>query len=292
MKVLAIGLGSIFENAHLPSLKNLGVTDITGVEPSLTRRDYWKKKDPTIKLSNNLFDVIDDGYDLAVVMTYPVGRSSILSWLYYAKIKIVVCEKPLATNDLELEEIKRLSSCINIIPCHTWLYSPLNTAIINMLDGPAKTVRIRVERMQPAVGVTGWRTDKSKSGGGILFDHGYHSLYLAKHWTGIKELKPTYMDAYTEDGIDYSCLALFSDSQSVIELSLTWLGNKRQTSYTLETDQGHLTISESAVLSKDGYHQKENQMLYEDLVFGSGYNTLIAESIEVNQAILDAYRLL
>lgn len=324
LSVLAVGLGSIFERAHLPVLKRLREVEIiTGVEPVSTRRSFWNKQEPDIAIFECLQDALEAGrYDCAVVATYPRERAELLRSLCQAGIQVILCEKPLEVDQKGLEEIQHLIDKYGLVlvPCHTWAYSPVVAAVeqySKKFIGHPANVYISVERTSPAIGAKEgypqWRVDPQLSGGGILLDHGYHCLYLAQRWTDEQELCPIEVISQLDQrGVDWATRAVFKGVKGTqIELTLTWLGHRRQVIYRVAANGSAITANENKVwlhtshqdsqeifcgdtLSGDGIHQFWYQKLYNTfLAVLAGnrdrVNYLNQEAFSVNRAILESY---
>lgn len=324
--VLAIGLGSIFERAHLPVIRDLSSFGrIVGVEQSGQRREFWRLRDPRFVVFGSLNEALRVGqYDCAVLTTYPKGRATLLQQVCDAGITKVLCEKPLAIDRLDLDRIRHLihHNQLDLVPCHTWMYAPfvktLDDIATAMMKRPFR-IRICVERTRPALGAKesepNWRTNPKVSGGGILFDHGYHSLYLAQYWTGYPILAPLMLEATIDrNNVDWETKAVFKTSRDDrIELCLTWAGQERHVSFKISsedwaleyrdgtvslsgTTNGVFLSSRESVQSDDGIHQAWYKELYQTfLAMLSGNrdtsDRMSQQSLAVNLAILDAVRL-
>jgi len=322
--ILAVGLGSIFEHAHFPILKELlNPRFIYGVEVSSARCRYWKMREPSITIFQDLEDALEKKeYDCAIVACYPRDRYKILKQLYYAGIKRALCEKPLDTTYHGLNEIQNLINKEDfiVIPCHTWAYSPQAIIIERFLKknwmGPPFYINTCVERTGPAVGAPEgkslWRINPQLSGGGILFDHGYHQLYLVQRWTN-EIFSPIEVKAWVEqNGIDWVTRSIFLGSEgSSLKMFLTWKGNTRSVKCQITSNHACIILKEEGVwftpnnkqihkifqgkpLSAEGYHKSWYENLYK-LFFSSCSDDiyiryLMKEALLANKSILDAYQ--
>ena len=322
--ILAVGLGSIFEHAHLPILKRLlNPKFIYGVELSSARRRYWKIVEPRLTLFQDLDYALEKKeYDYAIVACYPMDRYKILKKLYHTGIKRVLCEKPLDTTYHGLNEIRNLADKEDfmILPCHTWMYSPQVLIIEKYLvkyglETPFH-INTYVERTGPALGAQEgkplWRINLQLSGGGVLFDHGYHHLYLAQRWTG-EIFSPIDVNAWIDqNGVDWITQAIFKGTRgTLLNMLLTWKGNTRCVECQITSNQTRMILSEDSLwftppdkqtckifqgkpLSSDGYHKSWYEKLYK-LFFSSFCSDvyikcLTKEAFLTNKSILDAYQ--
>jgi predicted dehydrogenase len=327
LSVIAVGLGSIFEHAHLPILREFGdVQSIAGVEPVVARRLFWEKHDPNIVLFEQLDEALQASkYDCAVVTTYPKGRAGLLKHLCRENVRMILCEKPLEVSLERLEEIQQLvdNQGLLLVPCHTWAYSPLVTAIAGCLNGLLESpvrVHIVVERTKPALGAKEghpqWRVNPQMSGGGILLDHGYHCLYLARRWVGEHELHPIEVKSQLDEcGVDWATRAVFRSVEGdQVELSLTWKGHRRYVVYQIESNGWVVRANEDTVwlhgpdqavrevfhgdfLSRDSMHQSWYKKLYRTFLAALAGDTadivyLNREAFSVNRAIIESYSMM
>jgi predicted dehydrogenase len=327
LSVLIVGMGSVFERAHLPLLEDvLDIKQISGVEPVLARQRFWKCFYPQITLYDNIDVALKKGnFDCAIVTTYPQGRAKLIKSLCEAKILRILCEKPLETTLEGLEVIKSLvvKHQLILIPCHNWAYSPVLKEVEKLskkfISLPAK-VRVKIQRTGPAQGAKEgnpfWRIIPQLSGGGILMDHGYHCLYLAQRWLSDQGLYPTKVRANIDrSGNDLSTKAKFiSASGSQLELVLTWEGDKRYVSYKISSNGQFIKVDDGGVivcnLSQNQHHVFSSNSLSENGIYKNWYKELYdiffsstssadtrvsflnQEAFTVNESLLNAYSIM
>jgi len=170
----------------------------------------------------------------------------------------VLCEKPLLLpgaggNDDLTARIRRSDSVV--YPCHNYKFAP----ILGLMDevirrpefGAVLNAKFRTLREGHAVGVPDWnphwRRDPAFSGGGILRDHGPHSIYLAAHLTGSRPLAVSCLtgnlrrDEYG-DTEDTAILTIRCDSDVQIMLDLTWSAGFRNSYYSVVGSNGSIVV--------------------------------------------------
>jgi predicted dehydrogenase len=169
----------------------------------------------------------------------------------------ILGEKPLTTTLAEAsavlkhaQEKKRV-----LFPCHNYKHAPVVKAIREIVDsgriGKIKSITLSTFRNTHALGVTEWNSDwrryKKYSGGGIAMDHGSHSFYLTFEWLNsyptaitakMYNLQQNRFD--TEDNFT----ATLSFPTGYANLYLTWTAGVRKVIYTLQGEQGALTIDD------------------------------------------------
>lgn len=202
-----IGFGAVAENAHSLAIKNLdkyfkvvSVFDIDR-ERMLKARDIFKARD-----FSSIDELLNDGsIDAVVITTPPKTHKDIILKALKRGIN-VLCEKPLCINLKEFQEIEgaiRESGKV-VYTLHNWLYSPHIIKIKEFVSGIGKINYIRWETLRKSPSKTAsynWRMDVKMAGGGIIFDHGWHVLYIIKSLVG-KNHSRVSVDFVMENGID------------------------------------------------------------------------------------------
>ena len=110
------------------------------------------------------------------------------------------------------------------------------------------------ERTEPAGGgARSWRLDAKISGGGILVDHGWHQLYLARALLGGSD--PQSVQAATErrrwkqwSVEDTARVRVCYRGGARAVLRLTWAAPRRRTRVTIRGDAGVLRVEDGGVV--------------------------------------------
>lgn len=202
----------------------------------------------------------------------------------------VLCEKPLLTGINEIEALLRLGEGLSLVfPCHNYLKAPGILAMrreISALDEPVKRATFTTERIGHARGVRDWQPDWRRmpeiGGGGILLDHGPHSIYIACAVVGEYpssvscELEyPAGRWGATEDVA--SLVLHFGGGDVCIDLS--WRANARSTSYEVVTETRTIELDGSGLTSA-GNGQRTRKFIdseFDDPQHGSWFQPTFSE---------------
>lgn len=171
----------------------------------------------------------------------------------------VICEKPVfpsvTGSDFErLGELLGTSDAV-LYPAHNYKFAPILTAMREICASPqfgrVVSARFRTLRAGHAVGVPEWhphwRRDVRVSRGGIIMDHGPHSIYMALLLTGGTPLRVSCVagtmrfDEYA-DTEDTALLRIHCDNGSLIDLDLTWAAGFRSSYYSVVGSGGLVTV--------------------------------------------------
>lgn len=163
-----------------------------------------------------------------------------------------MCEKPVfVPGEQGYDELldRIAASGVVVYPCTNYKFAPVFSHVRALIAdgalGDVRHVRVRILRPGHARGVPEWhphwRRDPAVAAGGILRDHGPHSLYLA---TGLAGLEPVAvsclagrMAANQDSGYegeqveDTVLVRILCSAGEEIELSLSWAGTYRDSHY-------------------------------------------------------------
>lgn len=175
----------------------------------------------------------------------------------------VLCEKPLALPsdhgyDELLAEIR--SSEKVVYPCHNYKFAPILKLMESIVRQPqfgnVLSAKFRTQRSGHAVGVAEWephwRRYPALSGGGILRDHGPHSIYLAAHLTGRSPVAVSCLTGNLRgdkfvDTEDTALLTIRCEDNVQIMLDLTWSAGFRNSYYAIVGSNGSVTVENDDV---------------------------------------------
>jgi predicted dehydrogenase len=271
-----IGYGFISGKGHIPAYleraKTKGDVEIVAVaDISEGRRAEAAKVLPGVRVYTDYESLLateKENLDFVDISTPPCDHARIAHAAFDAGLH-VLCEKPLTTT---LEEAASLLKHANevkrvIFPCHNYKHAPVVKTIREIIEsgkiGKVRSLTLSTYRNTHAKGVTEWKTnwrrEKKYSGGGIAMDHGSHTFYLTFDWLGsyptavtakMTNLEPEKYD--TED--NFSCVLTFPTG--VAHAHLTWTAGVRKVIYTVQGDQGAITVDDDdlqlAVMVKTG----------------------------------------
>jgi predicted dehydrogenase len=251
-----IGFGFIAERGHAPAYAS-GKTPLriaAIVEPCKARHAAARRAFPDAPVYEEVEELLErERLDFVDICTPPSAHASIARSALAAGLH-VLCEKPLATTLADAEGMAdaALHARRVLYPGHSYRHAPVVRAMRGLLArGAIGTVRMATVdtfRTGHARGVAEWRPDWRRdpqySGGGILFDHGPHTSYLAFEWMGGY---PHTVSAWTwsergdvED--DVTCTLAFP--RGIVRTHLTWNAGFRRVIYTLHGDLGAIRVED------------------------------------------------
>jgi predicted dehydrogenase len=259
MKGAIVGFGEVARNGHWPAYEASAEAEIVAViDRSPDRRALAASLSPRVAT----FEALDEvpaslAIDFLDVCTPPaLHPGPMLEGL--ARGWHVLCEKPflLDAATLDLARQRADAAGVAVLPVHNWKYAPIVRAATAALRagaiGPLRRVEIETARLKAAptaeVGVPNWRRDPDLAGGGILMDHGWHSVYLALHWF---DRPATFVEAslHRPDGggvEDEATLGLaFPGGEAAIRL--TWNGDARRNTMRLTGDDGEIVVADDTL---------------------------------------------
>lgn len=132
-------------------------------------------------------ELLDDASVDAVVICVPHKFHADIALRAFAKGKHVLVEKPMAVSvaecDAMVDAAKAAGKLLGVshnqlfYPAHEWLREQIATKAIE---------RPGIVRLRLAIGgkLGGWRADPDLTGGGLLFDAGFHRFYVARSLMG------------------------------------------------------------------------------------------------------------
>jgi predicted dehydrogenase len=175
----------------------------------------------------------------------------------------VLCEKPvLMPEDGEYRAILAdiAASGHLFYPCHNYKFAPILRLMEDVVRsgdfGSVLSAKFRTLRSGHAVGVPEWsphwRRDPAISGGGILRDHGPHSIYLATHLTrgvpmSVSCLTGNLRRSGYVDTEDTALLTIRCEDDIHIVLDLSWAAGFRSSYYSLTGTSGTVVVENDNV---------------------------------------------
>jgi predicted dehydrogenase len=244
---LMIGFGTIAEGhaegyRETPSLEIVGVVD-----PSLSRQRAASRYFPTATLFSSVEHALAslDDLDFVDICSPPTAHLAGLISCLQANL-FVICEKPLVCSrreaDLLIAHLELSSGAL--YPAHNYAFAPAMQQLIEISSGSTGdllSARFDIQRVGHARGVAEWIPDWRRmptiSGGGILLDHGPHSIYLALRLAGhlpdsVECVLARPAAGRFSDTEDQAHLNLWFGSAR-FEINLSWRSDHRSTSYLL-----------------------------------------------------------
>jgi predicted dehydrogenase len=140
-------------------------------------------------------------------------------------------------------------------PCHVYKFAPILGSMKELISAPGfgevLSASFRTLRCGHAVGVPEWRPhwrrEREISGGGILRDHGPHSIYLAMDLTGRTPVSVScLMGSLQEDRYggteDTALVRMRCEDNAEIALTLSWASGYRSTTYSIVGGSGSVVV--------------------------------------------------
>ena len=170
----------------------------------------------------------------------------------------VLCEKPLLLDLVELEEARSLAKERGraVVPVHNWKYAPIIRRATEMLRsgaiGQLRGLEIETLRIQDCAVADpdhpNWRRDPAIAGGGVLMDHGWHAIYLARHWFGEEpsEVRASLHRPDPKEVEDEATLTLVFPSGPA-KILVTWRADVRRNTIRLIGERGEIAIDDDTL---------------------------------------------
>jgi predicted dehydrogenase len=267
-KGAVIGFGTIAQG-HLAAYRDMTELSITAiVDSSPARLELAKLAAPDVEVFDTMAGLFSrhklDFIDICVPPN--IHKEFICSGLL--NDCHVMCEKPFLLSSADYKDVLSLSKSVNktVYPCHNYKFSPVLSLAKKLVSceqfGQVVTGHFRTLRSGHAVGVPEWKPDWRRSadisGGGILRDHGTHSVYMACRMCGqipravsciIGNLQA---DKYSTE--DTALLTMYFDDNIQFSINLSWATGFRNTFYSIVGTKESIVIEDDDFIrtTKDG----------------------------------------
>jgi predicted dehydrogenase len=254
-----IGFGAVAANGHLPAyLKSREAKIVAVVERTETRRKIAEETVPGIATFSTIEDLAA-GIEIDFVdICTPPGLHGEPMLDALGRGWNVLCEKPLLLDLDELEKVRTLArdSGRAVVPVHNWKYAPIIRRATKALRagaiGPLCEIEIETLRIEDCAAADpahpNWRRDAALAGGGVLMDHGWHAIYLARYWFGED---PIGVDAKlhraTPGGIEDEATLTLHFPSGPAKIFLTWRAEVRRNTMRLIGDRGEIAINDDTL---------------------------------------------
>jgi predicted dehydrogenase len=167
----------------------------------------------------------------------------------------VLCEKPLLLDLVELEQVRNLAreSGRAVVPVHNWKYAPIVRRATEILRSGAigllRDLEIETLRIQDCAVADpdhpNWRRDHAIAGGGVLMDHGWHAIYLARHWFGEEPIDArASLHRFTPKEVEDEATLTLVFPSGQAKIFLTWRADERRNTMRLVGEQGEIAIDD------------------------------------------------
>lgn len=181
----------------------------------------------------------------------------------------VISEKPLVRSAQEIARIRdELSETDRLLfPAHNYRHAPgileMRRIVTSGQLGDVRRVQFRTSRTGSAKGVADWRPDWRRdaaiSGGGILRDHGPHSLYVLRFVTGLAlqqvscAVTPAPANGHGGNPVEERASLSVRCARGVTAvIELTWAATHRATSYEVICERGSVSLVDDDLIVTQG----------------------------------------
>lgn len=289
-----IGFGNMAEKGHLPGWRRLKGVSIAAVcDPRAERRALAEKLLPGVRTYARWEHLYEkESLDFVDICTPPPFHAAAILAALKQDLN-VLCEKPLVSTRAEFRKVQGLSHRKNriVYPVHNWKHAPLleraRSWIGQGLLGKVLYSQFHTLRTRPASGLTAWRGQKQKAGGGgILLDHGWHGIYLLLGFHGERPLE---VSAWTEPRpgpgrTEHTAHLELHFPSGAGSLFLTWKAPRRHNSARIYGEKGLVTIEDDRIELRTAEGRVARQRLSGPLSEGSHHPdwtaSLLAEFLE------------
>ena len=254
-----IGFGAVARNGHWPAYANSREAKIVAVvDRTEERRTAARESLPEVATFATMEELAAGAeVDFVDICTPPALHGEpILDAL--ARGWNVLCEKPLLLDLVELEKVRSLAkqSGRAVVPVHNWKYAPIVRRATEMLRsgaiGQLRGVEIETLRIQDCAVADpvhpNWRRDPAIAGGGVLMDHGWHAIYLARHWFGEEpgEIRVALHRTAPNEVEDEATLTLLFPNGHA-KIFLIWRADVRRNTMRLIGEHGEIAIDDDTL---------------------------------------------
>lgn len=179
----------------------------------------------------------------------------------------VLCEKPIVHSDDSLAELREALKTARtvVFPAQNYRFAPglvrLRDIVRSKSFGAIEDVRFRTLRVGNARGVADWDPDWRRrhaiSGGGILRDHGPHSLYVIRFVLGLQVREVSCLmgrfgqpsSAWGQPEVeDSATIRLRFDHDVEAQVDLSWASNRRESYYRIQGEKQSVLLRDDHVV--------------------------------------------
>lgn len=250
-----IGFGSIAQG-HLSGYAEVsGLMATAVVDPCDARRDAARSVG--LNAYPRLDDLLNESVpDFIDVCSPPDSHHHYIAAAVRHRVP-VLCEKPVFVPcEADYASIRECISASGTVvyPCQNYKFAPVFDRVAMVIKsgaiGTVVKVHFGIVRAGHALGVAewypDWRRDPTVSYGGILRDHGPHSVYLATSLTGLVPHSVSCilgtMGGTGQWSTEDTALLRMRCGGSDIEFSLTWSATIRESRYTFVGTAGFVSV--------------------------------------------------
>jgi predicted dehydrogenase len=254
-----IGFGEVARNGHWPAYASSREAEIVAVvDRTAERRQVAQESLPGVATFSTIEELATETeIDFLDICTPPALHGEpMLDAL--ARGWHVLCEKPFLLDPVELEKVRSLArerGCA-VVPVHNWKYAPIVRRATEMLRagaiGELRGVEIETLRVEDCAAADperpNWRRDPAIAGGGVLMDHGWHAIYLARQWFGAEpiDVRASLHRTTAAGAEDEATLTLVFPSGQA-KIFVTWRADERRNRMRLVGERGEIALDDDTL---------------------------------------------
>lgn len=170
-----------------------------------------------------------------------------------------LCEKPvfLADSSSYRDQLLKIKSSNKLFyPCHNYKFSPIIAEVRKIVESGMLGEIIRADfktlRLGHALGADewdpDWRRNLTISRGGILRDHGPHSIYTTMYLTNSVPLSVSCITGRLREGFpqteDTALVRMRCTNDVEVSFTLSWCASHRSTCYNISGSRGSITVED------------------------------------------------
>ncbi len=233
LRVALIGCGFI-GRFHSAAIKAIATRELLGVEYVAVCDEDAERASSFARITGaeavtDAAEVIDSPDIDAVYICVPTAQHKELVLRAAGHGKHIFCEKPLATNLADAEEMAaavdaaKVKASVGLVLRHSPILTVLNELIQDGTLGRLMTVVFRDDQFFPTTGhyASDWRNDVAVAGAGTLLEHSIHDIDVL-HWLAgpVRGVRGTTRNFAGHEGIEDLAVATL-DFESGAQGSLT-----------------------------------------------------------------------
>ncbi|MEP6810517.1 MAG: Gfo/Idh/MocA family oxidoreductase [Chthoniobacterales bacterium] len=258
LKGALVGFGNVAQFGHSPGYEASAAAEIVAVvEAAPERRAAAEKLNLSLGVFSSLTEIAPDAIDFVDICTPPLFHAAPLADAI-ARGWHALCEKPLLLEPALLDEIRRAAVAKNVavVPVHNWRYAPILRSATERLRageiGELQRVEIvtRRKRAAAAADESDWRRDPRIAGGGILMDHGWHSLYLTLEWFGrLPEGIRAQLVRPNDKAAENAAVLELDFGGGTARIDLSWDADERSNEMKLIGERGEIRVADDRLIA-------------------------------------------
>jgi predicted dehydrogenase len=254
-----IGFGAVAANGHLPAyLKSREAKIVAVVDRTETRRKAAEELLPGIATFGTIEELAGAAaIDFVDICTPPAFHGEPM-FDALARGWNVLCEKPLLLVPGDLEKVRTAAreSGRAVVPVHNWKYAPIirraTEALHSGAIGTLREIEIETLRIDDCAAMDpahpNWRRDPAVAGGGVVMDHGWHAIYLARHWFGEDPVDvEAVLHRPTPGAIEEEATLTLHFPNGRAKIFLTWRAELRRNTMRLRGEHGEIAINDDTL---------------------------------------------